>query len=167
MSLNKKGLKMLNQTIQNSISYPPIGGFLIFYSYNLIFNMNVKMQNKAKFKTTQIAVTLYMARANKKGQRNPQPKNKPKQTQINPLMPTAYCLLPDIKKMTNKPNFESAIITVSDYSKTGYCSLMTGDCFKNKPKRTQFGNLFRWPFEELSLQYNIFRNQNETISAKE
>jgi hypothetical protein len=73
---------MINQPIQNSISYPPIGGFLIFYSYNLIFNMNVKMQNKAKFKFAKIPLKFCIQRTNKNALRPPQPKNKPKQTQI-------------------------------------------------------------------------------------
>jgi hypothetical protein len=42
----------------------------------------LKMQNKAKFKTAKIAVTPLMPRTNKNALRPPQPKNKPKQTQI-------------------------------------------------------------------------------------
>ena len=40
--------------------------------------------------------------------------------------------------MTNEPNFKISKIAVSDLFKTGYCSLMTDNCPKNEPKRTQF-----------------------------
>jgi hypothetical protein len=53
------------------------GRFRIFYIYNLIFNMNVKMQNKPKLKSAQIPVIPYKLRTNKNALRPPQPKNKP------------------------------------------------------------------------------------------
>ena len=154
---------MLNQTIQNSISYPPIGGFLIFYSYNLIFNMNVKMQNKAKFKFAKIPLKFCIQRTNKNALRPPQPKNKPKQTQITPFPypvmsfresaessiknypPTGrfrnfdiYILIFNMLFMTNEPNFLNCKITLSDFhNKTNDYSPATND-HKNEPKQTQF-----------------------------
>jgi hypothetical protein len=56
-------------------SYPPLGGFLIFYSCAFIFYMFLQ----------------------------------------------------------NEPIFSFSIITVSDYSTTGYCSLVTGDCRQTNP----------------------------------
>ena len=46
------------------------------------------------------------------------------------------------KKMQNEPNFLICKIASSVFSTTGYCSLMTGNCIKNEPNRTQFSSLF-------------------------
>ena len=40
--------------------------------------------------------------------------------------------------LPNEPNFRTRQIAASAFSKTGYCSLMTENCQKNEPKRTQF-----------------------------
>ena len=38
----------------------------------------------------------------------------------------------------NKPNLKTAIIAISDYSKTVYCLLLTGHCSKTKPIEPNF-----------------------------
>ena len=42
--------------------------------------------------------------------------------------------------LPNEPNFRTSQIATSAFSTTGYCSLMTENCQKNEPKRTQSGN---------------------------
>jgi hypothetical protein len=54
--------------------------------------MNLKMQNKAKSKTAQIAVIPLAPSANKNTIQTPQPKNKPKQTQIKDMVAPASSL---------------------------------------------------------------------------
>jgi hypothetical protein len=46
---------------------------------------------------------------------------------VNPVNPV------QTKKTQNKPIFKTSQIAISNLSKTGYCSLVTVDCEKNKP----------------------------------
>jgi hypothetical protein len=41
------------------------------------------------------------------------------------------------KKMTNEPNFRMSKIAVSNFSTTACCLLVTDNCRKNEPKRSQ------------------------------
>ena len=116
-------------------NHPPLGGFLIFYICALIFNMNVKMQNKAKLKSPKMPATPYRPSTNKTTLHPPQPKNKAKQTQtkvaqasclrvtpassrqlktkiVNPVILSKENPVNPVKhkKMTSKPNFSSSQI---------------------------------------------------------
>jgi hypothetical protein len=124
----------------------PRAGFQNAFSKNSPVPLTLKMQNKAKLKTTEFPVTSFVKGTNKTVFQTPQSKNKAKQTHRNAgILPSVKknhcvksCRSHPHKKMTNKPNFKTAIITVSDYSTTGYCSLLTADCSKNKPNQTQW-----------------------------
>ena len=106
------------------------------------------MQNKPKLKSAQIPLIPFTQRTNKNALRPPQPKNKPKQSQIKDTatpassrqLKSCFVSIGDNsrhKKMTNKPNFRSCKITLSDFhNKTNDYSPATDD-HKNKPKQTQ------------------------------
>ena len=112
----------------------------------------LKMQNKAKFKIPQTAVTLFTPSTNKNTLRSPQPKNKAKQTQITSAetqtearrrkspnyLHNIICHLVCTKKMTNKPNFLNCKITISSYWIAGCWKPKAGSSEKNEPKQTQY-----------------------------
>ena len=114
------------------------GRFLIFYIYNLIFNMNFKMQNEPKFQTARIPVSPYSIVTSNFYCQTSVRKNKPKQTQIITSCLVFLCVLCGNKKMTNKPNFKmSQIHNNLMQTKELHCAWTHDKQKKTNPKRTQ------------------------------
>ena len=131
---------------------PDISGF---YICAFILNIII-MQNEPKFKTAEIPIIPFTQRTNKKDLQSPQQKNEPKRTQINSLLPAAHWLLPDIKIMTNEPNFRNNKTFITPFIIRLNVSCLKPVPHKNEPKRTQI------KFIENHIIDNTMRCRNQT-----